>query len=719
MWACRPPPPYPPSPMDISINWLNQYLSPGNVTPDEADAILTEAGLPIEGRTDLPNGDVVLDVEVTSNRVDCLGHVGIAREIAAARHARTQRTLVLPELKEPKPGPPIEGELALDNRVPEGCPLFTARLIRNIKIGPSPAWLKDAIEAFGQRSINNVVDVTNYITLELGNPCHVFDHKKLAGGTLIVREATDGEQVKTLYAGEHKLRTTDLVVADAERPQSLAGVIGGHDSQVDESTTDVVFEMATWDPVTVRNTGRRLNIRTDAAFRFERGIDPRTIDYAARRAVQLICEVSGGQLAEGVLTQGQPLPDDQIVEVRAARVSKILGAELSADEIAGLLNPLSIVSVPSGDGMVRCTIPPHRSHDLTREIDLIEEVARARSLGEVEMKDKLEIAVHAPQRDEHLQSECARTLASLGFFETVTFSFTSPKKAACFLAHGMEPIAVDDNRRKAEPTLRPSVLLGLLGCRKSNADARNARPGGIRLFEAASTFAQSPAGKSGVGQTHERRSLAMLADVEFAGKKPTLDDTQRAVRVVRGAIDALVRACFGPDASVRVEPSKPSHSGFDANAHATVFVEHAGTKTELGSFGVISTEALTNDDLEQPVVGADLHLDVLTSAPVPKTTVEALPQFPGIERDLSLILPEAVAWASVADLVDSCQLERCVGSDLVSVYRGKQVGSGKKSVTVRCRFRDAERTLRHEEVDPQMDRLAERSKADLGAEIRG
>ncbi|MFK7882910.1 MAG: phenylalanine--tRNA ligase subunit beta [Phycisphaerales bacterium] len=701
--------------MDISINWLNQYLAPGNVTPDEADAILTEAGLPIESRTDLPNGDVVLDVEVTSNRVDCLGHVGIAREIAAARHATTQRKLVLPELQEPAFGPAINGELTLDNRVPERCPLFTARLIRGIKIGPSPAWLKDAIEAFGQRSINNVVDVTNYITLELGNPCHVFDHKKLAGSSLVVRQADDGEKVKTLYAGEHALRTTDLVVADAERPQSLAGVIGGHDSQVDENTIDVVFEMATWDPVTVRNTGRRLNIRTDAAFRFERGIDARTIDYAARRAVQLICEVSGGQLAEGVLSQGQALPKDQVVEVRAARVSKVLGAELTSEAIAGLLNPLSIVSVPAGNGLIHCTIPPHRSHDLTREIDLIEEVARARSLGEVAMKDRLEIEVHAPQRDEHLQSECARTLASLGFFETVTFSFTSPKKGDCFLVESQELIAVDDNRRKAEPTLRPSVLLGLLGCRRANADARNTRPGGIRLFEAASTFAQRP----GTMETYERRSLAMLADVEFTGKKPTLDDTQRAVRVVRGAIDSLVRACFGPDASVRVESTKPSHRGFDANAHAAVFVEHAGSKTELGCFGIISAEALANDNLDQPVIGADLHLDVLTSAPVPKTTVEALPQFPGIERDLSLILPESAAWASVADLVEACDLERCVGSDLVSVYRGKQVGQGKKSVTVRVRFRDDSKTMRHEEVDPQMDRLADQAKTKLGAEIRG
>lgn len=700
--------------MDISIRWLNQYLTPGDVTPDEADAILTEAGLPIESHTPGPDGDTVIDVEVTSNRGDCLGHVGIAREIAAARHAKTARTLRLPSVDLPGSGRPLGDDLHLDNRVPDRCPLFTARLIRGVKIGPSPDWLRRALESVGQRSINNVVDVTNYITLELGNPCHVFDHKKLAGGRLIVRFATPGEKVKTLYAGEHALRDTDLVVADAERPQSLAGIIGGHDSQVDAATTDVVFEMATWDPVTIRNTGRRLNIRTDAAYRFERGIDPRSIDYAARCAVQLICQVSGGEPASGELVQGAPMPKDRVVELRASRVSQILGSVIPTDEIAALLNALSIKTGHAAAGVLHCVIPPHRAHDLTREIDLIEEVARARSLGAIPLKDRLEVAVHAPQRGERLQEEAARTLAALGFHETVTFSFTSPAKGELMLREGHAAVAVDDNRRKAEPTLRPSVLLGLLACRKANADARTDLPGGIRLFETASTFAQIP----GTRQSVERRSLALLADVVFQGKKPGVEETQTAVRVVRGAIESVVRTCFGPDAVVTVRPCPPAHRGYEPNAHATVLVTAQGKQSELGCFGVVSQEALRLEDLAVPVVGAELWLDVLTAAPVPRTTVSLLPQFPGIERDLSLLVPESTPWSSVAALVESCRLERCVGLDLVSVYRGKQVGAGRKSVTLRVRFRDESRTLRHEEVDPQMDRLAARAKADLGAEIR-
>lgn len=706
--------------MDISILWLNQYLAPGDVTPEEADRILTDAGLPIESHTSAGDGDTVIDVEVTSNRGDCLGHVGVAREIAAARHAATPRALRLPPVSLPATGRPVSDSLSLDNRVPDRCPLFTARLVRGVTVGPSPDWLRQALESLGHRSINNVVDVTNFITLELGNPCHVFDLKKLAGGALVVRCAEPGEKIKTLYAGEHALQATDLVVADAEHPQSLAGVIGGHDSQVDARTTDVVLEMATWDPVTVRNTGRRLGIRTDAAFRFERGIDPRTIAYASERAAQLLCEVSGGELAGGVLSRGVPERPDRVIRLRTSRVARILGVEVPTPEIADLLNALSIRTEtaekqPNQTGdMLRCTIPPHRSCDLTREIDLIEEVARGRGLGAIPLKETIKVAVQAPQRRERLHDEAARTLAALGFFETVSFSFTSPAKGAIFLPTGLELISVDDSRRKAEPTLRPSLLLGLLACRRLNADARASVPGGVRLFESASTFAQRPGGR----ETVERRCLAMLADVQFAGKKPGVEDVQRAVRVVRGAIDALVKACFGPDASAAAEPCPSPHRGFDARSHAAVRVLSSGEPVELGAFGVISQEARRAEGLETPVVGAELWLDVLTSAPRPRAGVAALPQFPGIERDLSLILPDATPWASVAGMVDACRLERCVGIDLVGVYRGKQVGEGRKSVTLRLRFRDEQRTLRHEEVDPQMDRLAARAKADLGAEIR-
>tara|TARA_E500000318_G_scaffold12972_4_gene11984 strand:+ start:22472 stop:24583 length:2112 start_codon:yes stop_codon:yes gene_type:complete len=700
--------------MDISLRWLNQYLTPGDVTADQVDHIMTQAGMPIEEHKPGLDGDTILDVEVTSNRGDCLGHVGIAREIAAARYADKPRVLTMPQINQSPLGAPIGDELTLENRVPDRCPLFTARLIRDVKIGPSPEWLREALESFGQKSINNVVDVTNYITLELGNPCHVFDYDKLAGGKLIVREATPGEKVKTLYAGEHELRASDLVVADADRPQSLAGIIGGHDSQVDDNTTTVVFEMATWDTVSVRNTGRRLQIRTDAAFRFERGIDPRSIDFAAQRAVALICEVSGGQLAEGVLSEGAPLPEDKAISLRPDRCDLLLGVKTEPSEMADLLNALSFKTTIESDGTLRCIIPPHRSHDVTREIDLIEEVARARSLAVIPVQETLPVRAREPQTSERAMSTIARALTGLGFYETITFSFTAPKKGELFQRTGTDLVAVDDDRRKAEPTLRPSVLLGLLATRHANQSARTSTPGGIRLYEHAQCFAQ----KSGTRETQEHRSLALLIDVPFEGKKPKHDDMQGAIRVMRGSIDTIVQSVFGPNATTIVEPAKPEHKGYDADAYARISVRHDDTTTLIGGFGLISDAALNAHELEHPLVGAELTLATLIDAYPPKSHAEMLPQFPGIERDLSLIVPESTRWAAIESLASELALDKCVGWELVGIFRGKQLGDGKKSVTLRLRFRDDERTLRHEEVDPQVDLFTEKAKSALGAEIR-
>lgn len=700
--------------MDISLRWLNQYLTPGDVTAEQVDHIMTEAGMPIEEHKPGLDGDTILDVEVTSNRGDCLGHVGIAREIAAARYADKPRTLTLPEIKQPQPGPPIGDELTLENRVPDRCPLFTARLIRDVKVGPSPDWLKTAIESFGQRSINNVVDVTNYITLELGNPCHVFDYDKLAGGKLIVREAAPGEKVKTLYAGEHELRSSDLVVADAERPQSLAGIIGGHDSQVDEHTTRVVFEMATWDTVSVRNTGRRLHIRTDAAFRFERGIDPRTIDYAARRAAALICEVSGGQLAEGVLCEGPPLPEETAITLRPDRCDLLLGVKTDPREMAELLNALSFGTTIEADGSLKCVIPPHRSHDVTREIDLIEEVARARSLAVIPVQQTLPVRAREPQKSERAMSAIAKALTGLGFYETITFSFTAPGKGELFRRTGTDLVSVDDDRRKAEPTLRPSVLLGLLATRHANQSARATTPGGIRLFEHAQCFAQ----KAGTRETREHRSLALLIDVPFEGRKPTHEDTQHALRIMRGGIDTVAKAVFGPTARTIAQPGSPEHKGYAPDAYAALSVEYEGATTPIGGYGLISDDALRIHELDHPLVGAELTLATLIGAYPPRSHAELLPQFPGIDRDLSLIVPESTRWSQIEDLARGLKLDKCVGWELVGTFRGKQLGTDKKSVTVRLHFRDDERTLRHEEVDPQVDLLAQRAQSDLGAEIR-
>ena len=713
--------------MDISLNWLNRYLEPGDVSAAEADEVLTQAGFPIEEHKDAehgrPTGDHVLDVEVTSNRPDCLSHIGCAREIAASPKASKPRELVYPVPGGVGAGDPVEGVLSLENRDTEACPLFTARVIRGCKVGPSPDWLKDCIEAIGQRSINNAVDLTNFITFELGNPCHVFDLAKLSGSSLVIRRANEGEKLRTLDEKDRVLKASDLVVADAERAQSLAGVIGGADSEVDESTTDIVFEMATWDPVTVRTQARRLAIVTDAGYRFQRGVDPRTIGAAAERAVALLCELTGGTPCAGVLSAGRPMPETRVVSLRPSRVAKVLGIEVPAGEAIGLLRGLELGVEQVSEDELRCEIPPHRDRDLTREIDLIEEIARVKGYDAVPEAPAISAAVKAPQAERRALAEVGRVLTGMGFSETVTFSFTSPKRAALFMPPGLRTAAVDDDRRKEEPALRPTALTGLLECRRANQDARSAAPGDVRLFELSAVFAEvdepTPAGV--VPDSVERRNLTLLLDVpgDEGSTKRSVADRQAGLRAMRAVIDALVRATHGAAASAVVEPAEPPMPGWDASASAKVMIETGAGREMLGMFGLLSGAALAEFGLDTPAVAAEIGVVPLVAGFPPASLAHALPSYPHIERDLSLIVAEPTPWQRVESLVGGLGLDMLESCGFVGAFRGKQVGAGKKSVTLRLRFRSDERTLRHEEVDPQVESVVAAAKTELGAELRG
>ncbi|HVU62615.1 MAG TPA: phenylalanine--tRNA ligase subunit beta, partial [Phycisphaerales bacterium] len=561
--------------MHISLRWLNHYLTPGDVTPEEAEKVLTYAGFPIESAAKLPSGDTMLDVEVTSNRGDVLSHIGVAREIAAAAGSSRLRTLKLPapdavfgETPAAKGNnPTLAGRdapavFALENRVPEFCPLFTARIITGVKVGPSPRWLVEALESVGQRSINNVVDITNFVSFEYGQPSHVFDLAKIAKAAdgrskLIVRAAAKGEKLALLDGSTVELRPGEIVVADDARVLSLAGVMGGADSGVTDATTDVVLEAATWDPVAIRRAARRLGVRTDASYRFERIVDPRTIEAAAKRLGALIVRLGGGAALPGVLTAGAPLKDRATVRLRPERVSAMLGAHvplpevqriLAAHEIDATIEP--VVLHGSSDTAVSpalaCTIPPHRP-DLEREIDLIEEVARTWGLDKLPVHERVGVRVASPQPAERAVQELGRILTGLGFYETVTFTFVSPKAAKPFVPAGLTTLTVCDERRKADPVLRPSAIPSLMACRRANQD-RGAQPdgavggvgagAGVRLFEISSTFAQTgapnkPAGGAGRGRETETVNVAMLADCCFPAGAKSLEQKQAAIRLLR------------------------------------------------------------------------------------------------------------------------------------------------------------------------------------------
>ncbi|MGE3108480.1 MAG: phenylalanine--tRNA ligase subunit beta [Phycisphaerales bacterium] len=735
--------------MKTSVRWLNTYLSPPGVDAAEAERVLTHAGFPIESSEAVGTGDTMLDVEITSNRGDCISHIGLAREIAAG----TGRSLVYPAtpasvISGDDPRAPeqagaaggIGGVVSLRNTVPDVCGLFTARVIRGVKVGPSPQWMVDALASVGQRSINNIVDITNYVMFEYGQPSHVFDLRALRGGPqkqVIVRYAHANEPLTLLDGKKIELRENELVVADGEAfggAISLAGIMGGLGSQVTGPTTDVLLEAATWDPATIRRAARRLGIRTDASHRFERNVDPRTIDAAGRRAAGLILELGGpgATLVPGVLQAGAPRQPLTRVSMRLSRCRSIIGYDAAPEEVTRALTGHEIGVAHAGAGdTLGCTIPAHRP-DLGREIDVIEEVARTLGLERVPILEKIPVRIAEPQISERASRELSRALTAHGFYEAVTFSFVSPQDAEPFCPVGLSLMNLCDERRKADPALRPSILPSLLACRRANQDGGAQARGGVRLFEVASVFAQDQAtgagatGRSARAGHRESRVLSLLADaVALSGDASikALDVKQAAVRVVRGALESAVNTLGGASAAIDLIRGPVPAAGFDPAACAEVRLvvrsgASAGQSARIGTIGVIAPAVQKRYDLQHPVVGAEVDVGALLALFPPRTLVQMLPAFPGIHRDLSFVVPESVSWSRIDSVIGDAGLARLVGREFVTTFRGAQVGAGKKSVTVRLEFRDPGRTLRHEEVDPQISSLVSLAGERLGATLR-
>lgn len=674
--------------MKVSLQWLNTYLDTP-ISADDAAELLTAGGFPVEERDELDGGDVRLDVEVTSNRSDVLSHLGVAREIAA----RSDRTLKRPEIVLPTGEGDVNALMSVTNESGDLCPLYTARVITGVKVGPSPDWLRTAIENAGGRSVNNVVDVTNYVLLETGQPLHVFDLGKLAGQKIVVRRAAAGERFVAIDHSEHKLRDDMLVIADEQRPVALAGVMGGADSEVGDTTADLLIESAIFEPLTVRRASRRLKLASDSSFRFERGVDPRGVDWASRRCCELVLKVAGGSLKEGVIRVGQDDPSLHTITLRVQRTVDLLGIELSAEEQAAYLGSLGIETTLAGDTLT-ATIPSFRL-DLVREVDLIEEIARQHDLDKIPLNEKISIVAHHPQPSVLAKRRLIEVLVAHGYHETVTPSLLARKHAEPFVLAGAEPALLYEDMRRQDNTLRPAVLPSLLACRKLNQDCGNA---GVKLFELASGWSKRD------GKIKENWQLAVIRDAE---------DAQQAVSELKGTIAELVHTLGGESASAGLAFEPIDDPWYAVAAVIKLDGEMAG------SVGLLKAALTDHFSLQSPVASALICMERFTALYPPTHNAGELPKYPAIERDLSVVVDEATPWQAVDAAVAQAGPELLESVAFVGTYRGKQVGKGKKSVTLRLMFRDPQRTLRHEQVDPQVATVVTALGEAVKAELRG
>lgn len=687
--------------MKTSLHWLNDYLDQP-IDADEAEQLLTDSGFPFDGRDDVAlsagGSDVLLDVEVTSNRSDCLSHLGLARELVAA----SDRNLQPPDVKLPDaPGTPaaqapdVTSLTSVTVDCPDTCPVYTARVIDNIKIGPSPDWLIGKLEAVGLRPVNNVVDITNFVLLELGQPLHAFDMDKLAEHRIVVRNAAKGEPFVAIDGSKHALDPSMMVIADASKPVAIAGVMGGLESEVSDSTTRVLLESATFDPLSVRTSSRRLKLASDSSYRFERGVDPLAVEQASRRAAALMVELAGGTLTQGVIRIGADEPSPEKIAHDPQRCRDLLGVDLTDQQQADLLDQLHL-SPEIRDGQITCTVPTYRL-DLTRPVDLIEEVARLYRLDRIPVNKRISIDVQPPQPKVAAKRRLADVLESHGYFETVNFSFVSEQAGKPFLPAGSEPVLIDDERRKAEPMLRPSVLPSLLRCRKLNQDAGNQN---VKLYETAQVWCKRD------GQIIESSRLGMLADAP---------DAEAALRSLRGVMTSLIEQLAGAEAaqSLQVTPMDPA-DGSQLSPGGGLSMGDS----QIGTFGLLAKPQQDQLSLTVPVVVAELDVAEVFAAYPPAHDAVALAKYPGIDRDLSLIVDEAVTWQAIDQVVAEAHLEYLTGVSLVGLFRGKPITRGSKSVSLRLHFQNPDRTLRHDEVDPQIKQLIDLAAKKLDAQVR-
>ena len=651
--------------------------------------------------------DVVLEVNVTPNRSDALSHLGVAREVAAATGAAV--AYPAPGLRQE--APLASASLKVTIQAPERCFRYAARVIDGVRIGPSPGWLRHRLEACGVRSISNVVDATNFVLLERGQPLHAFDLEKVAGGEILVRQARPGEKMRTLDGVERTLSPDDLVIADRDRASALAGVMGGGDSEISAGTTRVLLESAWFEPTGVRRTARRHGLHTEASHRFERGVDPEGVVAALDRCAAMIAELSGGTVRKGAVDVHPHRRKPTEVMLPWARPGQVLGAAVSRKEARTALEALGFElrgATPKGG---RFRVPSWRL-DVTREEDLIEEIVRLRGYDAIpETLPPIVSDTPSLPRETLVSERVREALEAAGYSEAVNFSFVAPEDLAPLAPQGgrlgiplQNPISADLAVMRS--SLVPSLLKGLAYNRRQRVEE-------VRLYEIASSYHRHPEGALDDAPAREELRVAGVA----SGRRHPVGWSAGGEPVdfhdVKGALEALLET-LGID-DVRWEAGGPSW--LHPRSAATLARAGLSGPEVLGVAGEIHPRVAAAFDLPRGVLAFDLSFAALAGATRLVRDHRGVPRFPAVLRDLAVVVASEVEARAVRAGIRAEPLVEDV--TLFDVYRGAPIPEGKKNLAMAIRYRAADRTLTDAEADAAHVRIVERLKIDLGAELRG
>ncbi|MFY9488993.1 MAG: phenylalanine--tRNA ligase subunit beta [Solirubrobacterales bacterium] len=665
------------------------------------DAAWANNGLPAPGTplaAVIAPGEDVLELEITPNRPDCLGVYGVAREV----HAITGNELG------PLPvGPEPEGdetfEISVENH--ELCPRFTARIFRGVKVGPSPLWLKQRLSAAGQRPINNLVDITNYVMLMTSQPMHAFDLDKIRGGKLMIRNATPGEKITTLDGIERELDEQMLLVCDGEGPSAIAGVMGGAVSEVSDDTTNVLLEIATWNGPNIHRTSQKLALRSEASGRFEKRLSPLLPLEVQEIASALIAELTGATLVSQTIDVAGEIPEIEGIDLRAARLSALLGSEIPIGRCSEILQRLEFEVHGSDDGLT-ATPPHYRAADVTREADLIEEIARIEGVDSIPAT--LPAARYAVGRltpSQKLKRRVEDLLADNGYHEAITWSFTSPQ-ALGKLAPGSElpggpPLPIANPLSEDMSVMRPLVLPGLLEAAQHN-QARGADA--VRLFEIGAVYGGTPK------EPVEHTAVGLLLTGPATDRSWRGESEPGDFYTLKGVVEAIATAASAPLTFAPISGS--GHPYLNPGRSAAISIG----ENELGWIGELHPQVAKQFDLATAVV-AELHLGVLADALPPAVEYQQISNFPPAREDIAVVVDGGLPAEDVLTAVSKGGGKLLVDARVFDLYEGEQVGEGKKSLAIRLTYSAPDRTLTEEEVGGARASITKQLES-IGASLR-
>ena len=676
--------------MRILPAWLREFV---DVPADDRQLAedLTSAGIAVES-VEEEHGNTFYEMDLTTNRVDAMNHYGVAREASAIYNValkpvepKLPGTAYLSAPVSKSGAPPVGMTSAMGAFFPiviedaEGCARYTARIVRNVKIGPSPELVVKRLELLGSRSINNAADATNYALNELGHPTHAFDLDLLEGGTIIVRRARAGEALKTLDGVDRKLTTDDLVIADAKKPVALAGVMGGFDSMITEHTKNVLIESAWFDPATIRGMAKRHGMHTDASHRFERGADWGITPLACDRVAELILASAGGEVQGDRVDAVARTPERRAITLRSSEVRRNLGVDIAPKEIERILGRLGFgVKASGSSGNLAFQIPTWRL-DVEREIDLLEELARIYGFNKFPNTLPAFVGAVVELPDEPKNAKVRETMLALGYDESISITFTSEAEAKTF-GRG-EPLALANPLSEEAGYMRTSLLPGLLNMVSYNL---NRGSNNVCLFEAGEVFEKTSEGRE------ERRHLGLVATGDVQPKSIHSAAQQYTFFHIKGDMEEMLAAFQHRSLSFDGDVPRYFHPG-----RAARVVMDGET---IGYFGQLHPEQAAARKLRQEVYIAEVMLDRLYKHGLREPRYQRISKFPAVARDFSFVFDDTVIFGKIKSAVEALGVAELTEFTPGEIYRGEKVGAGKYSVLLHSEFQSKERTLRDDEV---------------------